>query len=52
MSKAKTATAARDAGKRSRMPKAGVSYPKGQDKANLADSIRKAFSKVKVRQVA
>ena len=34
------------------MPKAGVQYPKGKDKADLIASMRKAFSKTKVRQTA
>ena len=34
------------------MPKAGVQYPKGKAKSGLAANMRKAFSKVKVRQVA
>jgi hypothetical protein len=33
------------------MPKTGVSYPKGQAKADLVARMRKAFSKVKVRQL-
>ena len=36
----------------SRMPKAGVQYPKGKDKADLVARMKRAFSKVKVKQVA
>lgn len=37
---------------RSRMPKAGVQYPKGKDRTNLVDRMRRAFSKVKIKQHA
>lgn len=36
----------------SRMPKAGVQYPKGKEKANLLARMKRAFSKVKFKQVA
>lgn len=35
----------------SSLPKEGVLYPKGQDRTELVDRMRKAFSKTKVRQV-
>jgi hypothetical protein len=34
------------------MPKAGVQYPKDQDKADLSARVRRAFKKVKLRQPA
>ena len=37
---------------RSRMPKAGVDYPKGQDKADLIARMRRPFAKVKIKQPA
>ena len=33
-------------------PREGVVYPKGKDKADLIARMRKALSKVKVRQTA
>jgi hypothetical protein len=36
----------------SALPKEGVVYPKGQDKADLIARLRKAFGKVKLRQTA
>jgi hypothetical protein len=36
---------------RSRMPKGGVQYPKGKAKAALVTRMRRAFSKVKTRQL-
>lgn len=37
---------------RSRMPKAGVQYPKGDEKADLIARMRRAFRKIRVKQVA
>ena len=37
---------------KSRMPKAGVQYPKGDDKADLITRMRKAFAKIGVKQAA
>lgn len=34
------------------LPKEGVVYPKGQDKADLITRLRRAFSKTKLRQSA
>lgn len=36
----------------SRMPKAGVQYPEGKDKADLIARMRRAFAKVKIKQHA
>lgn len=36
----------------SHMPKEGVIYPKGKDKDDLIARMRKAFSKIKLRQAA
>lgn len=36
----------------SRMPKHGVVYPEGQEKADLITRMRKAFRKAKVNQAA
>jgi hypothetical protein len=36
----------------SRMPKAGVQYPKGRDKADLIARMRRAFAKVRIKHDA
>lgn len=36
----------------SRMPKNGVQYPKGKAKTTLASRMRRAFHKVKIKQLA
>lgn len=36
----------------STLPKEGVVYPKGQDRADLVARMRKAFRKTKLRQPA
>lgn len=36
----------------STLPKEGVVYPKGQDKADLITRLRKIFRKAKLRQTA